>query len=37
MNPFETFYGINCNTLVRWNNPTNKVVIRPKLLREMEE
>jgi hypothetical protein len=36
MSLFEASYGRKCNTPVSWDNPTNRVVIGPKLLREME-
>jgi hypothetical protein len=36
--PFETLYGRKCNTPITWDNPpTNRAVIGPELLREMEE
>jgi hypothetical protein len=37
MSSFESLYGIKCNTPVSWDNPTDKVYIGPKLLKEMEE
>jgi hypothetical protein len=37
MIPFEEIYGRKCNTLVRWDNPTDREVVGPELLREMEE
>ena len=37
MNPLEALYGRKFNTLVRWDNQTNRAVIGPELLREMEE
>ena len=37
MSPFEALYGRKCNTQVRWDNPTDRVVVGPDLLREMEE
>jgi hypothetical protein len=37
MIPFEALYGINFNTPIRCDNPTDRAVIGPKLLREMEE
>ena len=37
MGPFESLYGIRCNTLVSWYNPTYRAVVGPNLLREMEE
>jgi hypothetical protein len=30
-------YGRRCNTPLRWDNPTNRVVIGSDLLKEMEE
>jgi hypothetical protein len=37
MSPFEALYGRKCNTLVSWDNPTNRVVVGPDFLMEMEE
>jgi hypothetical protein len=37
MSPFEALYGRKCNALVSWDNPTNRTVVGPDLLREMEE
>ena len=37
MGPFEALYGRKCNTLISWNNPTNRGVIGLEFLREMEE
>jgi hypothetical protein len=37
MSPFETLYGRKCNTPVSWDNPTNRAVVGPYLLKEMEE
>jgi hypothetical protein len=37
MSPFEGLYGRKCNTLVSWDNPTNKVVIGLELLKDMED
>jgi hypothetical protein len=37
MSPFETLYGRKCNKLVSWDNPTDRAVVRPYFLREMEE
>ena len=37
MSPFEVLYGRKCNTPVRWDNPTDRAVVGPDLLREMEE
>ena len=37
MSPFEALYGRKCNTPVSWNNPTNKAIVGPELLKEMED
>jgi len=37
MSPFKELYGRKCNILVSWNNPIDKAVIGPNLLKEMEE
>jgi hypothetical protein len=37
MNLFEALYGRKCNTLMSWDNPTNKEVVGPELLKEMED
>jgi hypothetical protein len=37
MSRFEEIYGRNCNTPISWDNPTDRAVIGPELLREMEE
>ena len=37
MSPFEALYGRKCNTLVSWDNPIDRAVVGPVLLREMEE
>jgi hypothetical protein len=37
MSPFKVLYGRTCNTLVSWDNPTDRAVVGPKLLREMDE
>jgi hypothetical protein len=37
MNPFEALYGRKCNTLVRWDNPDDRKVVGPELLKEMED
>jgi hypothetical protein len=37
MIPFEALYGRKCNTQVSWDNPTDRVVVGPDLLWEMEE
>ena len=35
--PFEAMYGRKCNTFVGWDNPTDRVIIGPELLRNMED
>jgi hypothetical protein len=37
MSSFEALYGKKCNTSISWDNPTDRAVIGPKFLREMEE
>jgi len=37
MNSFEELYGRYSNTSVIWDNPIDKVVVGPELIREMEE
>jgi hypothetical protein len=37
MSPFEALYGIKCNTPVSWDNPADKDVVGPELLKEMED
>ena len=37
MNPYEALYGRRCRTPVTWDNPVNRVVLGPKLLKEMEQ
>jgi hypothetical protein len=36
MSPFEALYDRKCSTLIRWDNPMDKVVLGPELLKEME-
>ena len=35
--PFEILYGQKCNTPISWSNPVDRLVLGPKLLKEMEE
>ena len=35
--PFEILYGQKCNTPISWNNPVDRLVLGPELLKEMEE
>ena len=37
MSPFESLYGRKCNTLVSWDNPIDRVVLEPELLKDMED
>jgi hypothetical protein len=35
--PFEALYGRQCNIPINWNNPVDRVTIRPDMLNEMEQ
>ena len=35
--PYEFLYGRRCRTPVTWDNPVNRVVIGPELLKKMEK
>jgi len=37
MSVFEALYGRKCNTPVRWDNLTDKVILGTDLLKEIEE
>jgi hypothetical protein len=37
MSPFEALYGRKCNTPVSWDNPADRAVVGPELLKEMED
>jgi hypothetical protein len=37
MSPFKPLYGRKCNTPVSWDNPVDRAVVGPELLKEMEE
>ena len=37
MSPYEALYGRRCRRPVTWDNPMNRVVLSPKLLKEMEQ
>jgi hypothetical protein len=37
MSPFEALYGRKCNTPVSWDNPADRAVVGPEMLKEMEE
>ena len=36
MSLYEALYGRRCRTSVTWDNPVNRVVLGPELLKEME-
>jgi hypothetical protein len=37
MSPFEALYGRKCNTPVRWESPSERVVLGPEMLKGVEE
>ena len=37
MSPYEALYGRRCRTPVTWDNPMNRIVLGPELLKEMEQ
>ena len=37
MSPYEALYGMRCRIAVTWDNPVNRVVLGPELLKEMEQ
>ena len=37
MSPYEALYGRRCRTPVTWDNPVNRAVLGPELLKEMEQ
>ena len=37
MRPFEALYGRKCNTPMSWDNPADRVVLGPELLKDMED
>ena len=37
MSPFEALYERKCNTPVSWDNPADREVVGPELLKEMED
>ena len=37
MSPYEDLYGRGCRTAVTWDNPMNRVVLGPELLKETEQ
>ena len=37
MRRYEALYGRICRTPMTWDNPVNRIVLGPKLLKEMEQ
>ena len=37
MSPYEALYGRRRRTPVTWDNPVNRIVLGPELLKEMEQ
>ena len=37
MNPYEALYGRRCRTPMNWDNPVNRILFGPELLKEMEQ
>ena len=37
MNHFEALYGRKYNTPINWVNPTDIIIIRPELLKDMKD
>ena len=37
MSPFEALYGRKCRTPVRWDNPVNRIIIGPEMIKDIEE
>jgi hypothetical protein len=37
MSPLEALYGRKCNTPVSWDNPADREIFGPELLKEMED
>jgi hypothetical protein len=37
VSPFEALYGRKCDTPISWDNPADRVVLMPKLLKDMED
>ena len=36
MSPFEVLYERKCTTLISWDNPVDRLMVRPEMLQEME-
>ena len=37
MSTYESLYGRRCRTVVNWDNPMNRIVLGPELLKEMDQ
>ena len=37
MSHFEAMYGRKCNTPISWDNPMDRVIVGPELLKDMED
>jgi hypothetical protein len=37
MSPFEDLYGIHGNIPISWDNPVDRITIKPDMLKEMEQ
>ena len=37
MRPFEAMYGRKCYTPISWDNPIDRVIFGPKLVKDMED
>jgi len=37
MSPFEALHGRRCRTPVSWDNPVDRVIVGPEMLKDMEE
>ena len=37
MSPFEAMYGRKCNTTISWDNPMDRVIVGPELLKDVED
>ena len=36
LSPFEIFYRRKCTTAIKWDNPTEKIMVGPEIPQEME-
>jgi len=36
MSPFKVLYGQKCRTPINWNNPKDKLIFGPNILKEIE-